>query len=517
MSRKKYLKYVLITFLCMFISIYLILLIIEYNVHRERLQTLHKNEERVMQTEHDFLAREFTSLIFDVRYLKSGFMEQLLANHSCTDVAGNWLEFSNEQKIYDQIRFLAADGEELIRINYTNQGSYIVDASDLQNKGNRYYFQEATKLQEGQIYVSILDLNVENNEIEIPYKPMIRFSTPIYDENHELYGVIVVNYLAKNTLDAFRELAKYSNGEIILVNEDGYRLSSNNALDDWHFMFAEEKDDSFALNYPNVWQNILLNKSYVENQNGVFFIDQLDYASDSTDAQQEALINSNNWYIISHIPYANSANYTMNLWQIIINVFLENSFIFIFTFIISLIIASLVSMSRSSYAKMRYYADYDGLTKMYNRRAGLNKIYDLIYGNELKYEASLCFIDINGLKQVNDNLGHKAGDELIVTVSKVLLATVRDTDICIRLGGDEFLIVFAGVNAEKAEKIYQRIVAKFTEINDQEQRAYIISISHGIETYNSYNKSELDTVINQADAKMYQEKQVIKKDLNVIR
>lgn len=70
---------------------------------------------------------------------------------------------------------------------------------------------------------------------------MIRLSTPVYDNQGTLQGVIVLNYLADYMLSGFRELAANSQGEIILLNAAGYRLSSPDPDKDWNFMFDEKK------------------------------------------------------------------------------------------------------------------------------------------------------------------------------------------------------------------------------------------------------------------------------------
>lgn len=163
---------------------------------------------------------------------------------------------------------------------------------------------------------------------------------------------------------------------------------------------------------------------------------------------------------------------------------------------------------------------YDALTKAFNRKSGIAKLSSLIqHDDRRQIKMSLCFIDINGLKQVNDVLGHKYGDELIVSVVNVIKSVIREYDFIIRLGGDEFLIVFSGINIESAEAVWKRIVDLYEKINQVENRKYLISVSHGIVDYNNKQKSEVDILIKDADEKMYEEKRVIKEvlKLNVIR
>lgn len=159
---------------------------------------------------------------------------------------------------------------------------------------------------------------------------------------------------------------------------------------------------------------------------------------------------------------------------------------------------------------------YDQLTKTFNRRSGLAKLSRMLqYDKRIRLEMSLCFIDINGLKIVNDKLGHKFGDELIVSTIDTIKEEIRDKDFIIRMGGDEFLIVFKDTNEAGAEKVWDRINNRYQVINEHDDRPYIISVSHGIVEYDNFEKSEVDLLIRNADDKMYAEKKYIKEELKV--
>ena len=148
---------------------------------------------------------------------------------------------------------------------------------------------------------------------------------------------------------------------------------------------------------------------------------------------------------------------------------------------------------------------FERLTQLYKRHA------------DISYVISICFIDINGLKIVNDALGHEVGDELLRSVVLGIKQNIRDNDFVCRLGGDEFMIIFEGLEERKAEEVWQRIVETFDYINEVEDRKYFISVSHGVESFKSDANAYIDTVVNSADEKMYEEKRQIKKNLNVLR
>ncbi len=115
-------------------------------------------------------------------------------------------------------------------------------------------------------------------------------------------------------------------------------------------------------------------------------------------------------------------------------------------------------------------------------------------------------VDINGLKKVNDTIGHEAGDELILTVTQVIKKIIRDTDDIFRFGGDEFIILFNNSDYENAEGIWSRVVERFEQINREENRSYLVSASHGIVDTAALKDKTSDEMIKMADMKMYQEK-----------
>ena len=519
LSRKHLVSYSILAFLLVFIFSFLVLFLIEREVRTTRINELQNQELRVVELEKDFLGREFNMLLSDLHYLHYAFENDLTINSDYSKVATNWAEFSTQRRIYDQIRFLDANGDERIRINISGDGGYAVPEKDLQNKKDRYYFTETIKLKEDSVYVSPLDLNIERGEIEIPYKPMIRISTPIYDEQGTLKGIIVLNYLANNVLTGFRELAGNSQGEIVLLNEAGYRLSSSNPDKDWNFMFDEKKEDTFRKEYPNEWMSILMNEGQITTDKGLITATPV-VLSHSFDSNYKIVLGDGKWYVVS-VFERNQENFEYfndDIWGVLVNVLTKNVFYFLLTGIISAIVGFLVYMNRKTYSKIKFYSEFDPLTKTLNRRAGIARLNELFLVNERRnFLVSLCYIDINGLKQVNDTLGHKLGDELISSVAEVIKRTIRAQDYLIRLGGDEFLIVFNGIAIDTAESVWVRIAKAYEQINNDKNHPYIISVSHGIVDFDNKQTTPVDSLIHAADEKMYKEKQIIKVNLNVIK
>ncbi|EFK12005.1 PAS domain S-box protein [delta proteobacterium NaphS2] len=181
---------------------------------------------------------------------------------------------------YDQIRLIRLDGQELFRVNDDGGQCMEVPQTELQNKVSRYYFREAARLVPGQVFVSPLDLNVEHGKVEEPRKPMIRFATPVTDDNGNVKAVLVLNYLAKNLMDEIfpdshktRLLGKYHFN--FLLNSRGYYLKSQASPDrEFAFMFGRDQE-RFSKDYPLVWKAILEGKTQVRSKKGLFLIETL--------------------------------------------------------------------------------------------------------------------------------------------------------------------------------------------------------------------------------------------------
>ncbi len=133
------------------------------------------------------------------------------------------LSLATYHKIYQQIRFLDADGLEVIRINTRGDKIWVTPQHLLQDKSNRYYFKQAINLSPGQVYISPMDLNIEQGKIEHPVVPVIRYATPVMDKNNRKRGVLVLNVQGTTFLGILqRQQEKVGPGTAyFLLNRDG--------------------------------------------------------------------------------------------------------------------------------------------------------------------------------------------------------------------------------------------------------------------------------------------------------
>ncbi|MDO8140824.1 MAG: PAS domain S-box protein [Candidatus Brocadiales bacterium] len=159
-------------------------------------------------------------------------------------------------------------------------------------------------------------------------------------------------------------------------------------------------------------------------------------------------------------------------------------------------------------SQLIYLANHDSLTNLFNRR----RFYEELEGKLalLKrhgMEGALLLLDIDNFKDINDTLGHPAGDEILIKLAALLRKLIRKTDVIARLGGDEFAIALLGINASNAESISNQIkesVRQHAVLG--ERQSFYITISIGIALFPQHSDS-IETLLTYADLAMYQAKE----------
>jgi len=148
--------------------------------------------------------------------------------------------FMLSRGIYDQLRLLDLNGHEIVRVNRKGQDAVSVLKNDLQDKSDRYYFRSVRDLAVGEVFVSRLDLNVENGQIETPWKPVIRIATPLSDRFGHKSGVLVANLNATDLLSEFEILFNGDSSALRLMNDEGYWIYHPDASKSFGFMTGFE-------------------------------------------------------------------------------------------------------------------------------------------------------------------------------------------------------------------------------------------------------------------------------------
>lgn len=350
---------------------------------------------------------------------------------------------------------------------------------------------------------------------EIAKKTFRIFAYPIKEENKTI--AFIIAYLDINFL--------YDFYNIHLISKDGYLLN------EFFANFDNAIYKNLSLLYPDEWQTMLSNNSgQIISYNGIFTYRLLE---NKIYTIQGFAIKQNPYFLVSIKPLnANDSPYFLNVHSFFKFIDFRYNIIYWIIGYIWIIGTSIITLYIVlNIIKNSNLASLDDLTGLFNRRSGFAKINKLI--NELSYSGlkqyvmnilirfiyfrkitqslHFCVIDIDGLKQVNDSLGHKYGDELIVTIAHYLKKSLNRGEFIIRMGGDEFVIVFINRDSADIEKYWNNLLNEFTEKNNTHAYKFNLKVSHGVVEYIRGN--DILRCLIQADELMYKEKRLHKVNL----
>lgn len=153
---------------------------------------------------------------------------------------------------------------------------------------------------------------------------------------------------------------------------------------------------------------------------------------------------------------------------------------------------------------LEHVASTDMMTGAYNREWG-RKLIERILTHGRRQENALIFIDLDNLKQINDQYGHAAGDNMILKIVEIIQRNTRKSDVLCRWGGDEFVMVVRG-DLQHAEMMIQKVQGIVRAFNREGTFAFSIGFSYGIVEIEQKMNLTVDQVISKADKIMYRNK-----------
>lgn len=140
-----------------------------------------------------------------------------------------FLTLMQAHKEYMQMRYINKNGKEVLRYERALESQKPKKIPNLQDKAERDYFQEVSKMAQNAVYISDIDLNIEHEKVEIPHKTVVRFATPIYHER-EFMGIFIINVFMDTFLQNFISSTLY---DISLINEEGRFLKHLKKEQEW--------------------------------------------------------------------------------------------------------------------------------------------------------------------------------------------------------------------------------------------------------------------------------------------
>jgi len=245
--------------------------------------------------------RELEIASSDLRFV-ADLVSEAVADGDTDRLAGlerNMLAFVRRRPGYFQIRFIDATGRELLAVENTPGGPRVTPREELQDRRERGYFSDTMRLEPGDVFVSPMDLNVENGVLEEPYKPVVRFATPIDDAAGRRQGIVVLNAHGEHFLGAFERNVDENGIQRMIVDSNGYWLQHRPEVE-WGFVLDHGR--SFQNTFPEVWTQFRTRpRSGIESSDGLFYFETVrpGRAASSSDANAPG---TSDWMFISLIP-----------------------------------------------------------------------------------------------------------------------------------------------------------------------------------------------------------------------
>lgn len=504
-----------------------------YGSFLQRELEIEGQQELTMLNFHaDGIQSEMSAISADLKILSSlssGALKHgsLLTESSVRSLENFYASFLTARQTYDQIRFLDLNGNERVRVNRLADGSAdIVKPDLLQNKANRYYFSESLGLHPNEIFMSRLDLNIEHGMIEIPFKPMLRFGLMIYSpDSHGVthpIGVVVINYLAQNIINLLHHqqihplimTLPHAHFDLSMIDSLGYWLMSDTKERNWGFMF-DLPQTRVSVQDPDLWKAMQEKKvgMYKSGSFYTFFnfvnVKDIDINFGVDENWKIKLSRSAGedygWFVVNQRVRSDFS-------QIAVQKIEENAFLLVTIYGLLVLLSYLISlfwMARQAAHEQAYHMAYhDGLTGVYNRAAWIDLIRPEL---EERIEGSktfaVAYVDLNDFKPVNDTYGHDVGDEVLKIAAKRLTGSVREDDYVIRLGGDEFLVIFSELHSVSDYKyLLQKLSVAFVKPLAIMNFNIPLSVSIGVATY-PVDADNLSALTEIADNRMYEMKE----------
>ncbi|WP_061034556.1 MULTISPECIES: diguanylate cyclase domain-containing protein [Vibrio] len=417
---------------------------------------------------------------------------------------------SQRKEVYDQLRYLDLEGNEVVRINFNDGHSQVVPTEQLQNKSHRYYFNKALQLGCRKIYVSPLDLNVEHGQIEVPLKPMIRLATPVFDEKGQKRGIVVVNYLAKYLMEGMALFNLDMGTNYMLLNKDGYFLfNKQHRNSEFAFMYNQRSDETIYSAFPELAEKIRnMSTGQIETDKGIMTIESVG-AVDRINPYcfQDYHVSENSstaWKLVSYVDFSERKDIVSSQY--------ERKWLMQVGVVLSIILAYFIARFQlrafADNQRIHYLAHHDSLTGLVNRGAFQNQATNTLDQNSKAGKmVCLIYLDLDGFKFINDEYGHSAGDKTLIHVASVMHRVFGSKALLARLGGDEFAILLSSQEHMQNPEHYAASLIQLI----QDPIEVLPGTFHQVTTsiggcYTKGQDCTLDELMHQADMAMYEAK-----------
>jgi diguanylate cyclase (GGDEF)-like protein len=532
-----------------------------YYAYRANRTLLVKEAERSLMTSTELLAQRSSVAIEDIaadaQVLASLPSSAAIAqadggagkNAARERLAQVFFSFMTHHREYLQARLITREhhGLELIRFDRDASHAVRVQEGGLQEKGQFAYVFETLALGRGHIYVSPITINHEQGAHSAQGRPTLRLGTPVVNERGVVVGVVVIDVDLARLLERL-QVDLPGNYEVYLANEWGDFLvhpdvSQTFGFDKGRRVFMQETFPATRPLFEDGRSAVMLNG-----------LAQPDDAPSQilTFIRRPFGASEGNRFVVLGLsrPLSDALNGASVLGESIVRMVLISSLLA--TILAVMFARALVQpLQTLAHAATHFFADHtmealpvrrtdeigvlarcfdrmrreirsqidglhsrqhelahlarhDVLTGLPNRMLFMERLEEAICNAESSGEAlAVLFVDLDRFKQINDQFGHSAGDDVLVEVARRLQDLLTSADMVARLGGDEFVVLINGPrSAGPAPEIASRIKQTLDDVLLVNERRMTVGASIGISQYPDDGASAGALLLN-ADAAMY--------------
>lgn len=273
-------------------------------IQNKRQELLISGQAQVLQ-KRSVIIDVLRPLVSNIHYWSQySFSDEAFSGERKDKLADQMLHFMDGIENYHQFRLLDPNGVEVLRLR-RNENGIVQHDSILQDKSHRPYFIHTIELQKGQIYLSELNLNQEFNQFEYPYRPVFRGSSPVFNNQGERIGVVIINYSAASFLSSLQVDSNLC--DFYLVDNQGRYIGHKDFNTQIAALKHLENSPNIFNDFPSIEDELNANKQAFYNESGLWIINHLvptEIFNKNSNWQTEdfELVSPNDWRLISHIP-----------------------------------------------------------------------------------------------------------------------------------------------------------------------------------------------------------------------
>ncbi|MEF2230870.1 MAG: PAS domain S-box protein [Pseudodesulfovibrio sp.] len=288
-------------------------------LHRE---TIAGRQSSVVAQASRLVTHNVVSRLADIRFLTRVVVRTMEVHHKeagLDELENAFTDFSASRPAYFQVRLLADDGQELIRIEQDLNGPERVPRPALQNKAHRYYFQKAQLGGPEEVYVSELDLNIEHGKLESPLRPTLRMASPVIAHDGRQLGVVVLNLDATALLAQVTQLASTREAATLFCNAQGYWFIAPGSEDAWGHLL-DRGNARMPTRFPEAWKAMAGKSSgQVLTDQGLFTFGTIGVTPDEMVPRGIDITDPGDrgWRIVTRVPPAELALPWRNLFVLL--------------------------------------------------------------------------------------------------------------------------------------------------------------------------------------------------------